>query len=48
MDPSEVILWSEVKRGYPSKCERVTVVILHGVGWKGIQAAAERTSLDSG
>jgi len=25
MDPSEVILWSEVKRGYPSKCERVTV-----------------------
>jgi hypothetical protein len=30
MDPSEVILWSEVKRGYPSKRERVAVVILHG------------------
>ncbi len=30
MDPSEVILWSEVKRGYLSKCERVAVVILHG------------------
>ena len=30
MDPSEFILRSEVARDYPSKSERVAVVILHG------------------
>jgi hypothetical protein len=39
MDPSELIVRSEVERDYPSKLERVAVVILHegrrrGFSWR--------------
>jgi hypothetical protein len=41
MDPSAFTLGSEVKHDYPSKWERVAVVILHG-------GSKERVQLSSG